>query len=212
MSAKHSHTHRSSPQPDHPEPSSHYELLGVALNELLIEKGVYTAEEMREAIERIESIDSSHGAKVVARAWTDPEYKAELLADGYAAVEKLGLNPGYTELTILENTPQVHNVVVCTLCSCYPRSMLGRPPVWYKSKAYRSRVVREPRAVLKEFGTEIPNGVELRVHDSTAELRYLVLPSRPANTEGLGEEELAELVTRDSMIGTAFAREPSGGS
>ncbi len=212
MSAKHSHTHRSPPQPDHPEPSSHYELLGVALNELLIEKGVYTAEEMREAIESIESIDSSHGARVVARAWTDPQYKAELLADGYAAVEKLGLNPGYTELTILENTPQVHNVVVCTLCSCYPRSMLGRPPVWYKSKAYRSRVVREPRAVLKEFGTEVPDGVEVRVHDSTAELRYLVLPTRPANTEGLSEEELAELVTRDSMIGTAFAREPSGGS
>jgi len=184
----------------------------MALNELLIEKGVYTAEEMREAIERIESIDSSHGARVVARAWTDPQYKAELLADGYAAVEKLGLNPGYTELTILENTPQVHNVVVCTLCSCYPRSMLGRPPVWYKSKAYRSRVVREPRAVLKEFGTEVPDGVEVRVHDSTAELRYLVLPRRPANTEGLSEEELAELVTRDSMIGTAFAREPSGGS
>jgi nitrile hydratase len=209
MSERHPHTHQSPPQPDHPEPSSDYELLGVALNELLIEKRIYTAAEMRATIEQIESIDSSHGARVVARAWTDPDYKAELLADGFAAVEKLGLDPGYVELTVLENTPQVHNVVVCTLCSCYPRLMLGRPPVWYKSKAYRSRVVREPRAVLREFGTEIPKDVEVRVHDSTAELRYLVLPMRPANTDGLSEDELVELVTRDSMIGTALAEAPS---
>ena len=208
MSDNHNHA---PPQPDHPEPSSHYELMGVALNELLIEKGIYSADELRAMIESIDSADRASGAKVVARAWCDPEYKAELLAAATQAIAKFGLSPGYVELTVLENTPKVHNVVVCTLCSCYPRSILGRPPTWYKSREYRSRLVREPRVVLEEFGTVLPDDVELRVHDSTADLRYLVLPMRPENTEGMTEEQLTDLVTRDSMIGTALAREPVGG-
>lgn len=183
--------------------------MGVALNELLIEKGVYSAAELRESIATVESVGAAtHGARVIARAWVDPEYRQELLADGYAAVSKLGLEPGFAELTILENTPQVHNVVVCTLCSCYPRALLGRPPSWYKSAAYRARLVREPRAVLLEFGTVIPDDVEVRVHDSNAELRYLVLPMRPAATDGLSEEQLAKLITRDSMIGVSLTEEP----
>ena len=201
--------HRHPPQPDHPEPSSDYELMGLALNELLIEKGIYTAAELREQIASIESVaPSPHGALVIAKAWSDPQFKAELLADGNDAVTKLGYSAGYTYLTVLENTPTVHNVVACTLCSCYPRTLLGRPPTWYKSAAYRSRLVREPRAVLKEFGTVIPDDVEVRVHDSNAELRYLVMPMRPAGTDGLSEEELAKLITRDSMIGVAVADEP----
>ena len=205
----HSHPHRHPPQPDHPEPSSYYELMGIALNELLIEKGVYTAAEIRESIATVEAVEpATHGARVIARAWEDPTYRAELLEDGFAAVQKLGLEPGFAELTVLENTPQLHNVVVCTLCSCYPRLLLGRPPTWYKSRAYRARLVREPRVVLREFGTFIPDEVEVRVHDSNAELRYLVLPMRPADTDGLSVEQLAELVTRDSMIGVSLAIQP----
>jgi nitrile hydratase len=181
----------------------------MALNELLIEKGVYTAGDMRAMIEQLEAVSpETHGAKVVARAWVDPDFKAALLRDGAAAVASLGLDPGYTELTALENTPCLHNVVVCTLCSCYPRSLLGRPPAWYKSASYRSRLVREPRKVLAEFGTTIPDDVEVRVHDSTAELRYVVVPMRPEGTEGWSEEDLATLVTRDSMIGVARAKAP----
>jgi nitrile hydratase len=144
----------------------------------------------------------------VARAWVDDGFREALQTDAYGAVASLGLDPGYTELTVLENTPQVHNVVVCTLCSCYPRSLLGRPPSWYKSAAYRSRLVRESRAVLREFGTDLPAGTEVRVHDSTAELRYLVLPVRPPGTEDWSESELATLVTRDSMIGVSRALDP----
>lgn len=205
----HEHPHRHPPQPDHREPASEYELLGVALNELLIEKGIYTAEELRAKVAAVEAVEpETHGARVVARAWVDPAFRAELLARGGDAVRRLGLDPGYAELTVLENTPRVHNVVVCTLCSCYPRSLLGRPPTWYKSAAYRSRLVRQPRAVLREFGTQIFDGVEVRVHDSTAELRYLVLPLRPAGTDGWSQERLAALVTRDSMIGVAPALAP----
>jgi len=205
----HASTHRHPPQPDHPEPSSDFELMGLALNELLIEKGVYTATELREQIARIESVEpSTHGARVIARAWSDPEFKSELLADGNDAVTKLGCDPGYTVLTVMENTPSLHNVVTCTLCSCYPRTLLGRPPTWYKSASYRSRLVREPRAVLREFGTVIADDVEVRVHDANAELRYLVMPMRPAGTDGFTEEELANLVTRDSMIGVAVADKP----
>ncbi len=203
------HSHKHPLQPDHPEPSSHYELMGIALNDLLVSKGIYDNAEMNAMIESIENIEpNTHGARVVARAWVDPEYKTFLLKDGMSAVESLGLDPGYAVLTALENTPEVHNLVVCTLCSCYPRFLLGRPPVWYKSKAYRSRVVKEPRAVLREFGTEISPGVEVRVHDSTAELRYIVIPMRPAGTEGMSESELASQVSRDSMIGTALAGRP----
>jgi nitrile hydratase len=205
----HGHHHHGPFQPDHPEPSSRYELMGVALNELLIEKGVYGADELRAMIETVEAVDPrTHGARIVARAWCDPDYKARLLADGAAGVRELGLEPGHAELTALENTEELHNVVVCTLCSCYPRWLLGRPPAWYKSHAYRARVVREPRSVLREFGLDLDPEVEVRVHDSNAELRYLVIPMRPAGTEGWSENALAGLVTRDSMIGVAAARPP----
>ena len=203
-----SHQHQPH-QPDHRDPESEYELMSVALNELLIEKGVYTAAELRDMIDAVEAVEpSTHGARVVARAWTDEGFKARLLADGNAAVQEMGFEIGHTALTALENTEELHNVVVCTLCSCYPRTLLGRPPSWYKSASYRSRLVRDPRAVLNEFGTIIPEDVEVRVHDSTAELRYLILPLRPANTGHMNEEELAGLVTRDSMIGVAVADEP----
>ena len=147
-----------------------------------------------------------NGAKVVARAWVDPEYKARLLADGTAAVEELGF--GGALIAVVENTPSVHNLVVCTLCSCYPSALLGLPPTWYKSFAYRSRAVIQPRSVLKEFGLELDDSVEVRVWDSSSELRYLVLPERPAGTEGMSEEDLAALVTRDAMIGVARVQAP----
>ena len=152
----------------------------------------------------------SHGGRVVARAWCDPQFKAALLDDGYAAVQSMGIDAGPAELTVLENTERVHNVVVCTLCSCYPRLLLGRPPRWYKSRDYRARVVKDPRQVLREFGTEIDDSVEVRVHDSTAELRYLVLPRRPAGSERMSEQQLAQLVTRDSMIGVSEVRLEAG--
>lgn len=203
---EHDHGHTHPQQPDHPEPTSHHHFLGLALNELLIEKGLYTSDDLRRMIEKIEAVDpKTHGARVVARAWTDDDFRRNLLENGYDAIASIGLEPGYAEITALENTDTVHNVVVCTLCSCYPRTLLGRPPSWYKSKAYRSRLVREPRSVLKEFGTNVPDDVEVRVHDSNAELRYIVVPQRPAGTEGWSEDALADLVTRDSMIGVARA-------
>jgi nitrile hydratase len=182
----------------------------IALRELLIEKGILTADEIRAAVEDMDARSPARGAQVVARAWVDPAFKRELLADANAACASLGLDLGISELKLVavENTPDVHNVVVCTLCSCYPRALLGLPPAWYKSFAYRSRVVNEPRAVLKEFGTQFPDNVAVRVHDSTADLRYLVVPMRPDDTEGMSEAELAALVTRDSMIGVAPARRP----
>jgi len=190
-------------QPDHPEPSE-VALRGLALNELLIGKGIYTAEEMRRKIEAIEQVTpETHGARVVARAWLDDDFRRSLQTDALDTVKSIGLDPGYAELTVLENTPTLHNVVVCTLCSCYPRWLLGRPPAWYKSAAYRGRVVREPRAVLAEFGLELTDDVEVRVHDSNAELRYLVLPMRPEGTDGWSEDKLAAIVTRDCMIGVA---------
>ena len=192
---------------DHPP--TEYELLERALRELLIEKGVFTAEDVRRTIDDWDTRTPANGGKVVARAWTDPEYKARLLADSKAAIEELGFDVGPApQIVVLENTPQRHHVVVCTLCSCYPRTLLGLPPDWYKSKEYRSRVVAEPRAVLKEFGTEVPDDVEIKVVDSTADLRYLVLPARPAGTEGLSEDELAALVTRDCMVGVTNASAP----
>ena len=200
----HAHPH-APPQPDE-KIHSYFQLLGLALKELLIEKGVFTADEMRAAIEARDSITPAGGSRIVARAWTDPAYKARLLADGPAAVREMGVDPGETRLVVVENTAEIHNVIVCTLCSCYPRQIIGLPPSWYKSREYRARVVREPRAVLKEFGTELAANVAVRVHDSTADMRYIVLPMQPKGSEGMGGERLAELVTRDCMIGVAVPR------
>ena len=193
----HAHPHR----PDGDDRLSYYQVMEIALRELLVGKGVFTADDVRGAVEAMDARTPAQGARVVARAWTDPAYKARLLADGSAAVRELGIDMATTRLLVVENRPGLHNVIVCTLCSCYPRMLLGLPPDWYKSRAYRSRVVREPRAVLKEFGTVLPDDVEVRVHDSTADMRYLVLPERPAGTEGWSEERLAALVGRDSMVG-----------
>ena len=176
-----------------------------ALESILVEKEMIDPAELDRVVDAYENrIGPRNGAQVVARAWTDPDYRARLLVDGTAAIGEFGFIGAQGEhMVVVENTPEVHNLVVCTLCSCYPWPTLGLPPVWYKSAAYRSRAVIEPRAVLREFGVELPDDVEVRVWDSTAEIRYLVLPERPAGTEGLGEEALAELVTRDSMIGVA---------
>src|SRR4051794_5989804 len=174
-----------------------------ALESLLVEKGLLTTEFIDAIVRRYEQdIGPLKGAKVVARAWVDPAFRARLLADGATAILELGLERG-APLVVLENVPGVHNVVVCTLCSCYPWSVLGLPPTWYKSPAYRSRVVIEPRTVLVEFGLTLPETTEIRVWDSSSDLRYMVLPERPAGTEGMTQEELAALVTRDSMIGVA---------
>ena len=181
-----------------------------ALESILIEKEMIDPADLDALVDTYENrIGPQNGAQVVARAWSDPDYKARLLDDGTAAIAELGFEGAQGEhMVVVENTPQVHNLVVCTLCSCYPWPTLGLPPVWYKSAAYRSRAVIEPRAVLREFGVEIEEDVEVRVWDSTAEVRYLVLPERPAGTEGLGEAELAEIVTRDSMIGVARVAVP----
>jgi nitrile hydratase len=185
------------------ESVGYYRRMQAAVEELLILKGVVTAADVDRQVAAMAGRGYERGARVVARAWVDPAYKARLLADGAAAAEELGLEIGPLRLVVVENTPEVHNVVVCTLCSCYPRMLLGIPPEWYKSRAYRSRVVREPRAVLAEFGTRLAPGVRIRVHDSTADMRYMVLPLRPAGTDGWSEERLAALVTRDALIGVA---------
>jgi nitrile hydratase len=176
-----------------------------ALESLLVEKGLVDPAALDAIVDHFEhKVGPRNGARVVARAWTDPAYKARLMTDATAAIAELGYSGGQGDhMIVVENTPQVHNVVVCTLCSCYPWPVLGLPPVWYKSSPYRSRVVIDPRGVLREFGTELPADTEVRVWDSTAEIRYLVLPERPADTEGLDEDALAALVTRDGMIGTA---------
>ncbi len=195
----------------HPQPESYPALRTRAIESLLAEKGLIASDAIDAIVEKFEKdIGPLNGAKVVARAWVDPEFKKRLLEDGTATIAEMGYwGTQGAEIVVLENTPQVHNVVVCTLCSCYPWPVLGLPPTWYKSAPYRSRVVREPRAVLKEFGTEIGDDVEIRVQDSTAEVRYLVLPERPAGTEGMSEEELAALVTRDAMIGVAKVQVPA---
>ena len=204
MSHDHPHPH----QPDHDDTLTYPRKLEIAVRELLIQKGLFSADEVRKVVEDIESRSPEGGARVVARAWSDPKFRQALLEDGTAACEAMGFEMALydVKLTVVENTPQVHNMIVCTLCSCYPRMLLGLPPAWYKSIAYRSRAVREPRVVLREFGLELPDTVAVRVHDSTADLRYLVLPMRPAGTEGMSEADLAKLVTRDSMIGTAIVK------
>jgi nitrile hydratase len=198
--AGHRHPHQSDLED---RPFEYYQVMAEAVGELLIEKGVLSAGELRRAIEDLDARSPALGARVVARAWVDPGFKARLLEDANAAAAELGIDAGAIPIRAIESTAKLHHVICCTLCSCYPRLLLGVPPDWYKSRAYRSRVVREPRAVLAEFGTPIPDDVEVRVHDSTADLRYLVLPARPAGSEALREEQLAALVTRDCMIGTA---------
>jgi nitrile hydratase len=181
-----------------------------AIEALLLEKGVLTEPEVQDSISYMEARSPANGAKLVARAWVDPDFKKVLLSDGKAAASQLGMDPEHpAEFIVVENTPEVHNLIVCTLCSCYPRAILGRPPDWYKSFEYRSRAVKEPRAVMREFGFEPPEGVEVIVHDSTADVRYMVLPMRPPDTQDTDEEELAGLVTRDSLVGVNVPRSPS---
>ena len=181
----------------------------VAIHELLVEKGVIEAGEVDEQVHRVRFRSPSDGAKVVARTWVDPDFKSRLLADARSAVHEMGYSLTHdAELAVLENTEEVHHLVVCTLCSCYPTALLGPPPDWYKSFSYRKRAIVEPRAVMGEFGLEVGDEVQVRVVDSTADLRYLVLPLRPEGTEGMSEEELAALVTRDSMIGVSDALRP----
>ena len=185
-------------------------LRAAALEALLVDKGLISTDAVDAVVEHYENdVGPQNGARVVARAWVDPAYRARLLADGTAAVEELGYaGPELNTLVAVENTPEVHNLVVCTLCSCYPWPVLGLPPTWYKSPAYRARAVAEPRAVLREFGLELAPEVDVRVWDSTSEVRYLVVPMRPDGAEGLSEADLAGLVTRDSMIGTGLPQSP----
>ena len=185
-------------------PMGAYEVLEEAVRSLLIEKGVLTPQEIAAAVDLMDSRTPALGAKVVARAWLDPSFKKRLLKDTRATLLECDIDIGsIAEFCTVENTPAVHNVIVCTLCSCYPKMLLGIPPAWYKSLAYRSRTVIDPRGVLREFGVELPANVEVRVHDSTADLRYIVLPMRPKATRGWSAEALAAIVTRDCMIGTA---------
>jgi nitrile hydratase len=198
----HDHDHPHEPVTNHGEPQA--ALRARALETLLVEKGVVNREDVRRAIDWLVSRSPADGARLVARAWVDEDFKARLLEDARAAALELGLDPGPSPVVeAVENTETVHNMVVCTLCSCYPRGLLGPPPAWYKSLPYRSRAVADPRGVLQEFGFDLDNDVEVRVHDSTADIRYLVIPRRPAGTESMAEDELAGLVTRDSMIGVA---------
>lgn len=194
----------------HDEPMSEVALRSVAIEALLQDKGLLTAEEVRRQVNLMDGRTPADGARVVARAWTDSEFKARLLADSRSALAEMGIEiPAETpHLVVVENTEDVHNLVVCTLCSCYPRMLLGRPPDWYKSLAYRARAVSDPRGVMAEFGTELADGVQVTVLDSTADMRYLVLPRRPNGTDGMSEDELARLVSRDSMIGVTNALAP----
>ena len=188
---------------------SYWQTLEIAVRELLIEKQITTAADVAAQIEAMDARSPSNGAQVVARAWTDDVFRKALLDDASAATREMGFDIGPLNLIALENTIDVHNVVVCTLCSCYPRNLLGLPPDWYKSRAYRSRPVKEPRKVLSEFGLDLPATTTVRVHDSTADMRYIVIPHRPAGTDTLDAAALATWVTRDSMIGTGIAQAPA---
>ena len=208
----HDHGHDHGHDHDHPgttpdrNETAHYELMAQAMKELLIEKGIVSAEDIRRNVEFLDSRDPAEGGRIIARAWTDSDFRKRLLEDGTAAAEEMGFTMGDAELLVVENTPDVHNMIVCTLCSCYPRTILGLPPDWYKSKSYRSRAVVEPRAVLKEFGTDVPADKAVRVHDSNADMRYLVLPERPEGTDDWSVEQLASIVTRDAMVGVALPK------
>ena len=202
------HGHTPSPEAVDAKPS-YYEIMETAVRELLVEKEVIGPGEIRRMLEVMDSRTPALGAKVVARAWVDPEFRTRLLANGRAACEELGIDFFEdTQLIVLENTDKVHNLICCTLCSCYPREIMGLPPDWYKLKPYRARAVKEPRSLLAEFGTIIPEDVETRVSDSTAMVRFLVLPQRPQGTDNWSEEQLAGLVTRDAMIGVVRVEIP----
>jgi len=213
--AKKPHSHGNHDHGDHSHapvtgqdegPPGEYEIMSRAMQELMEQKGVITAEQIRRRMEQFEEDLPYRGARVVAHAWTDPQFKKRLLDDGKAACTEFGIDLEADRLIAVENTPDVHNVIVCTLCSCYPRALLGMPPTWYKSKNYRSRVVFEPRAVLKEFGTVLPDQVTVRVHDSNADMRYVVIPMRPAGTENWSEERLAGILTRDTLVGVTVPK------
>ncbi len=211
----HPHDHGNGPVLKYSDDSVHdvresdlYPLLAEALRAVLVERGVVSAADIREHLEALDKVDDGMGGKIVARAWTDPAYKQRLLANGSAAVAEFGIDMGETQLIVVENTDDVHNLVVCTLCSCYPRAILGLPPDWYKSKSYRARAVYEPRAVLREFGTAVPENVTVKVHDSNADMRYLVLPKRPAGTDDWDAERLTALVSRDCLVGVVPAAAP----
>ncbi len=207
MSHDHEHDHPPAHGHEHESgPPSDYEVLSRAMQELLEEKGVITAEQVRRRMEQFDTDFPHRGARVIAHAWVDPAFKQRLLADGKAAVTEFGIDIEADRLIAVENTPTEHNVIVCTLCSCYPRALLGMPPTWYKSENYRKRVVRDPRGVLREFGTILPDDVAVRVHDSNADMRYVVVPIRPAGTENWSEERLLDLVTRDSLVGVTVPR------
>jgi nitrile hydratase len=209
MSDTHDHTpsgddwpypHPKQPDTEDGELTEHM-VMAEAVEQLLIDKGIFSADDMRQMLELIDAKSPAEGARMVARAWLNPDFKARMLEDVNIAAQELGIDAGPIPILAIENTPDKHNAIVCTLCSCYPKFLLGLPPDWYKSRNYRSRMINEPRAVLAEFGTVIPDDVEVRVHDSTADLRCMILPMRPEGTEDLDEEALAALVTRDSMIG-----------
>ena len=211
MSHDHDHDHDHDHAHDDDPIARRNALRAEALESLLVERGVVQPDLIDAIVSRFEKdIGPLNGAKLVARAWVDPAFRARLVADAWSAADEVGIptGPERTPIVVLESSAQVQHVVVCTLCSCYPSSLLGLPPSWYKSPAYRSRVVREPRAVLREMGLDLPAGVEVRVWDSSSEVRYMVLPPRPTGTEGWSEERLADLVTRDSMIGTGFPKRP----
>jgi nitrile hydratase len=195
-------------RPDSDTTLTYWQQMEIAIREILIDKGVTTPAEIATQVEAMDRRSPADGAAVVARSWVDPDFHTRLMADGSKAAAELGFDIGPMKLIAVANTPEIHNIVVCTLCSCYPRNLLGLPPDWYKSRAYRSRTVREPRSVLAEFGVTLPDSTQVRVHDSTADMRYVVIPARPAGTEGMTEADLAALVTRDSMIGAGVARTP----
>ena len=192
---------------DNDEPLTYWQLMEISVRELMIEKGKFSAPEINKQIDLMDSRSPADGATVVARAWMDPDFKKRLLENGASAAEELGFEIRPMHLVVVENTPKIHNLIVCTLCSCYPRNLLGLPPDWYKTKEYRSRAVKEPRTVLTEFGVSLPESTVVRVHDSTADMRYLVLPLRPESTAEMSEVELRKLVSRDSMIGTGVIQE-----
>lgn len=199
--------HDHAPTNEHDDgPPGEYEIMSRAMQELLEEKGHITAESVREIIETFDSDYLARGPKVIARAWSDPAFKAHLLEDGKAACAEMGIDLEADRLIAVENTPDTHNLIVCTLCSCYPRALLGMPPTWYKSRNYRSRVVHEPRAVLKEFGTILADDITIRVHDSNADMRYVVIPMRPEGTQDMDEQQLAEIISRDHLVGVSVPK------